>query len=514
MKFLGGIAQLIGGVLALALTILVFYLLYLTLAWSWGLLLSAGGIAIVGLILLSIGLNAETTRERGIKRGNADATTHFALAVLGHAGRGLATAAFAIAVGLVAAAIFQGIVLSRSDDIYAQDVQSFEESMLYAKLWFDRVLGLDILAGVLALATALSLLLPLKSLVERTLSVRRALSFVYVVLLTLTSFTFFAGLALKPYELSLREQLRLKAAFAFSHQYLDQRKYLVAIAWMLDKLEDPATPPIPPDLAERLAEYLRRSPYHEELDSAAWHVAGFKTPLYFTEDDGRRDERYRQEVEALAQDDVVGERFSADTFQPLRNFITGVFGDTFSGLKPEGGTQAWHYLRVFHTVEPPGQAQASWDNAPLVQARTAALEILSGVLADKIGGAVTSEALKSHFVGELVQAVVTPLWDVILPLDIKDVASARAFVSSQRLDRAALDWSKIADMAPLPAEQAASAAPETGGGPSTGLGSTSPLTVPMGMLPSWQSFGGSTAFVVRPQVGAPEVYTRPVFRVR
>lgn len=513
MKFLGDIGQLIGGVLALAFTILVFYLLYLTLAWSWDLLLWAAGVAVVGLILLSVALNTEDTRAKRARRGEENATSDFMLVVVAHAGRGLATAAFAIAAGLVAAAIFQGAVLSR-DDLYASDLQSYEESLLYAKLWLDRVLGLDVLAGILALLVAASLVLPLKSLVERALSVRRVLSFFYVALVTLTSFTFFAGLALKPYELSLRNQLRMKAAFAFESQHLDQRKSLVAVAWILDKLEDPGAQPIPPDLAERLAEYLQRSPYHEELDSAAWRIAGFKTVLYFSEDASRREDRHKGEVDVLAQDSMANEDVNADALASPRAFVTGIFGDTFSWLKPEGGTQAWHYLRVLGAVEPAGRAPASWENSPLVQARTAAVELLSSLLADKIGGAVTSEALSSHFVGELVQAVVTPLWDVVLPLDIKDVASARTFVAAQRLDRAALDWSKVADMAPLAAEQTASAAPETGGGPSTGLGSTSHLAVPMGMLPSWQSFGGSTAFVVRPQVGAPEVYTRPVVRFR
>ncbi len=50
--------------------------------------------------------------------------------------------------------------------------------------------------------------------------------------------------------------------------------------------------------------------------------------------------------------------------------------------------------------------------------------------------------------------------------------------------------------------------------PSTGVGTTSPLSVPFGALPSWQTFSGPTAFVYHPNVGVPEVYTRSTFRIR
>jgi hypothetical protein len=510
MRALRGIGGAIEALVAIPFTILVFYLAYLIVAWSWGLLLEAAGVAVLGAILLSIAVNAEEARTRPIRPGKS-----IALAIVGQAGRGLATSAFAIAVGLVLTAIFQGVALSGSDNLYARDVMEFEESILSAKVWLDTVLGLDVLAGILVLAVALSLLLPLKSLVERALSVRRVLSFVYIVLLTLTSFTFFAGLALRPYELVLREDLRSKTAFAFQDQDMDARKSLVAVAWILDELNDPAATPIPPDLVERLRGHLKRSPYDDEVDTAAWRIAGFDTVMYFTDDDGRRLERFKTEADIHAQDDIASDAAAVDGFKSLHAFVASLFGDTFAGFKAETGPQAAHYLRVLHTVQPPGQPRpATWRESALAQARIAALEILSSALADKIGGAITSEEFRRHFVGELVQAVVAPLWDVALPLDIKDVASARTFVSNQRLDRAPLDWDKLADLAPLPAEQAAVAVtPDANAGPTTGPGSTSTFAVPM-QLPSWQNFGSATTFVVLPPVGAPEVYTRPVARFR
>lgn len=517
MRALSGIGEAIGVLLAIPFTILVFYLAYLIIAWSWGLLLGAGCVALVGVIMLSIAVNAEETRAKQIQRGNATPVGSIARAMLGQAARGLATSAFAITAGLILTAFFQSLVLSSSENLYTESVAEFEESMLDLKLWLDFVLGLDVLAGVLFLAVALSLVLPLKSLVERSLSVRRVLSFVYVVLLTLTSFTFFAGLALKPYELSLREQVRSKAAGAFQDHYLDARKSLVTVAWILDKLEDPAATPVPPDLAERLRDHLKRSPYGDELDTAAWRIAGFDTVMYFSEDESRRLERHRSELEIHAQNAVARDALARDVndgFKPLRSFLAGVFGDSFASLKPEAGPHAPHYLRVLHTVRPREIARPATSSASrFAQARMASLELLSSALADQIGGAVSIEDVRRHFAGELVQAVVTPLWDVVLPLDIDDIISARAFVTSQGLDRAPLDWSKLAGMPPLPAEQTAAAAPDANAGPTTGPGSTSTFAAPM-TLPSWQNFGSTVTFVVRPPVGLPEVYTRPVVRFR
>jgi hypothetical protein len=277
-------------------------------------------------------------------------------------------------------------------------------------------------------------------------------------------------------------------------------------------LDDPTTTPIPADLAQRLADYARGAPYDGELDSAAWRIAGFKTVLYFSEDDGRREDRHKREADAAARD--IDDGIDAAPLAPLRQFIAAVFGDTFAGLKAEGEPQAWHYLRVARTIEPPGQAQAAWENSPLNQAYTAAIELLSTLLAEKIGGAVSGKELSKHFVGELVQAVVTPLWDVVLPLDIKDVTSARAFVAEQKLDRAALDWTKLAEMPPLPQAPTPPPNEEAANRPSTGFGANPSLSVPFSAMPSWQTFSGPTAFVYHPSFGTPEVYTGPSVRFR
>lgn len=500
MRTLGKIGEAVGALLAIPFSVLVFYLLYLLVAWSWGLLLYAAGVSSAGVILLSVADNSQDEHNASLPR-----------AVMAHAARGLAISAFAVSAGLALTALFQAVVLSR-DPLDVRDLQDSEEQLLYAKLWLEHALGLDVLAGILVLVIALSVVLPAKSLLERTLSVRRVASFAHIVLLTLTSFTFFGGMALKPYEMSLRSLQQLKATSAYERNYLDQRKSLVAIAWMIDELNDPASPPIPPDLTLRLSEYAHGAPFDGELDHAAWRVAGFKSVLYFSEDDSRRKERHASEVDVAAQGIDVG--INEPRLALLRNFISGIFGNTFSELKAQTEPQAWHYLRVTRMIEPEGTAQQSWQDAPLNQSYKAAKELLSNLLAEKIGGLVTAEELSQHFVGELVQAVVTPLWDVILPLDIKNVASARAFVANQKLDRAALDWSKLAEIPPLPENPTPSSSVVADGAPSTGIGTSSPHSVPFGALPSWQTFSGPTAFVYHPNVGVPEVYTRPNFRIR
>lgn len=500
MRTLGKIGEAIGVLLAIPFTILVFYLLSLVVTWSWGLLLFAAGAGLAGVIMLWVAVIVEPAPAAS-----------FPLVVVAHAARGLAASAFAIAAGLVLTALFQAFVLSR-DQLDIRELQDFEVQLLYFKLLLERALGLDVLAGILVLMVGLSVVVPVKSLVQRTLSARRVVSFIYIVMLTLTSFTFFAGLALQPYEISLRHLELMNATFAFEHRYLDRRKSLVAVAWIMDKLEDPASPPIPPDLAQRLAEYAHGASDDGGLDSVAWRIAGFKTVLYFSEDDSRREERHKREAIAAARG--VDEGIDAKPLASLRSFIGGIFGDTFSGLKAESEPQAWHYLRVARTIERPGEVPPNWEDAPLNQAYTAAIELLSNLLAEKIGGAVTGEELSRHFVGELVQAVVTPLWDVVLPLDIKDEVSARAFVANQKLDRAALDWSKLAEIPPLPQNPTPQPTEEAGHGTSTGFGASSPLSVPFGALPSWQAFSGPTAFVYHPSVGTPEVYTGPSFRFR
>jgi hypothetical protein len=500
MRTLGKIGEAVGALLAIPFTILVFYLLYLLITWSWGLLLYAAGVTFVGVILLSAADDPQ-------KEHNAS----FPRAVMAQAARGLAISAFAVSAGLALTALFQAVVLSR-DPFDVRDLQDSEEQLLYAKLWLEHALGLDVLAGILVLVIALSVVLPAKSLLERTLSVRRVASFAHIVLLTLTSFTFFAGMALKPYEMSLRSLQLIKATSAYERNYLDQRKSLVAIAWMIDELSDPESPPIPSELAQRLTDYVHSAPFDGELDHAAWRVAGFKSVLYLSEDDSRRRERRTREIESAARDIVVG--INEPRLAPLRNFIGGLFGNAFSELRAQTEPQAWHYLRVTRMIEPEGTAQRSWQDAPLNQSYKASKELLSNLLAEKIGGLVTAEELSQHFVGELVQAVVTPLWDVILPLDIKNVASARAFVANQKLDRAALDWTKLAEIPPLPQNPTPSSSFVADGVPSTGVGTTSPLSVPFGALPSWQTFSGPTAFVYHPNVGVPEVYTKPTFRIR
>lgn len=420
MRLLGGIASFVGGVLGFALVALFFYLIYATIAWSWGLLLSAAAVTLLGLILLGVGLSADETKARRVKRGEATVLSRLTLSALAQAGIGLSTATFAVAVGLLLTAIFQGLVLSGGPDVFARrGLMEFEESLLWAKLWLDRVLGLDVLAAVLVSAVALSLVLPLKSLVKGTLSARSALSFVYLVLVTITSFTFFAGMALQPYELALREQLRVKAASAFDRQHLDARKSLVAVAWIVEELEDPGPEPLTPDLAARLAEYFARKPYSGEISTAAWRIAGYETVLYFHEEGTRRQERQARELEILAED-AAAVIEPAPAFQWLRAAATSVFGDTFASLKAERGVGALAYARVLHDIDPTGEGWVESKGAPLTQARIAAIELLTGLVVEKIGGGVTNELART-FVGELVQAVLVPLWDVVLPLEVKDV---------------------------------------------------------------------------------------------
>lgn len=500
MMTLGKVGEVIGALLAIPFTVLVFYVLYLLVAWSWGLLLYAICASFAGVLLLSVAESTQAGKETGIMGR-----------IISHSARGFATSAFAVAAGLVLTAFFQSVVLSR-DPLDVRELQEFEEQLLYVKVWLEHALGLDVLAGILVLVIVLSVLLPAKSLLQRTLSARRVASFAYVILLTLTSFTFFAGLALKPYEMSLRSLQLIKATSAYERNYLDRRKSLVAIAWMINELSDPTTPQIPSDLAQRLSEYAHSAPFDGELENAAWRIAGFDTVLYLSEDDTRRNERHTREVNFAARE--IDLDISEPRLVQLRQVIGGIFGGTFSELTAKKEPQAWQYLQVLRKIEPRGAAQQNWADATLNQSCKAAQEILSNLLAEKIGGVVTGEELGRHFVGELVQAVVTPLWDVILPLDINNVASARAFVANQKLDRAALDWSKLSEIPLVSQNPPPSTSVEASGAASTGIGTSSPQAVPLGALPSWQTFSGPPAFVYHPNVGVPEVYTRPTFRVR
>ncbi|MBP6012756.1 MAG: hypothetical protein KBA31_11055 [Alphaproteobacteria bacterium] len=512
MRSLGKIGEAIGALLAIPLTILFFYLAYLVVAWSWDLLLWAAGMVVLGLTLFGIAGAFDEAKAEGTKRGSS-ALMRLLQTIGGHVARSLSVTCFAIAVGLVLAAIFQGVVLSRTGDIYWNRLKEFEEGLLYTKTWLDRALGLDVLAGILAVMVALSLLFPLRSLIERTLSVRRVFSFVYVALLTLTSFTFFSGMLLDRYELMLRQPLRVQAIASFERQNLDERKRLVAIAWIIDSLNDPNSPPLPD--TENIARYMKDIGYYDAINAAAAHIAGISTAEFYREDKSRTDGRLEREVDIHAEQMAPNEGAASTAFAPLRDAMRSLLGDTFAALKADDKPGAWAYLRLTRTVEP--VERQGGERSPLLQARIGAMEILSSLVAEKIGHAVTSNEVAYQFVGSLVEAVVMPLWDVVLPLDIDSLDTARGFIASQQLSRATpLAWSKIAEL-PEHAELAApTPPPDTGTGnvPTVGtLGASISNALPMPVAPSWEQFSG-TAFVHRPQPGTPEVYTRPVFRVR
>ncbi len=511
MRTLGKIGEVIGALLAIPFTILVFYVIYLVIAWSWDFLLWAAGVTLFGLVFFGIAGAFDEARADGIKRGSSG-TMRLLQTIGGHTARSFSVTCFAIAVGLVLAATFQGVVLSRTDDIYWDKLKEFEEALLYAKVWLDRVLGLEVLAGLLAVMIALSILFPLKSLVERTLSVRRVFSFTYVVLLTLTSFTFFTGMLLNRYDLMLRQAVRLDAVASFERENLDERKRLVAIAWIVDDLKDPNTPPLPD--TENLARYLRDMGYYDAINTAVAQVVGITTAEFYREDKRRADGRLEREVDFHAEQMASEASADVTAFSPLRDAMRSLFGDTFAWLKADEKPGTWNYLQLARTVEPVGHKGS--ETSPLHQARIAAVDVLSSLIAEKIGHAVTADEVAYQFVGAMIEAVVMPLWDVVLPLDIKDIDSARGFIASQRLSRAPLAWAKLAELpehaAPPPAQlpDAGNSSTVASGG---SLGTGFAAALPMPITPSWQQFN-STAFVYRPQAGMPEVYTRPVFRLR
>ena len=257
-----------------------------------------------------------------------------------------------------------------------------------------------------------------------------------------------------------------------------------------------------------MRDYLKNAPYDGELTAAAWRIAGFDGARYFLEDDTRRQQRYRNETVILAttyEPDLSSWR---EALQPLTRFYRTLLDGTFASLKAGTEPQAWHFLQLDRALLV--QREPDSLETPYRVSRRAAQTVLTDLLANTIAGGVTNDALGSLFVGDLVQAVATPLWDVVLPLDIVDLASARSFIARQTLQRTPLQWARLDDM-PERSPQLTTSAPAVSGSemPSSGIGAVTSLSIPLPPTPSWQAMDSATVFVTLPVSGPPSVYVRP-----
>ncbi|HVZ20069.1 MAG TPA: hypothetical protein VG871_03345 [Vicinamibacterales bacterium] len=461
-------------VVGLAVMAALAYLAWLAVVWSWAFLLLAAGAAIVGLVLLMI--------ASGTPRMPSLAST-----IRIHAASSLAEAMFAVAAGLVLTALFQGVVLANANDLSVAQMSAFEGSILHLEDWLDTAIEARVLAGVLAGVLLLSLVIPAQALIERTISWRRKLALAYLVVATVAAFTFFGGRALHAYELRRRDEVRQEAAFAFRERELDDRKSLVAVAWLLQTLGPPLPPPIPPPVVQRLRGSLRRSPA-DDVERAAWRIAGYQGATEVSENDRQQEARHLAEVDILARDFRRRERPGA--------------GDAPSG---------WNYAEVWFGLDAFRRGAGEW---PVEAALKAAREVLSAALGDRIGMNLDEGLLRS-FVSDLVEAVALPLWDVALPLDIRDARSAAAFVSAQGLDRAPLNWSETPtppaeEVPPATPPDTTQEAPQPAGEgtlPQLRLGprltAPTPLRQPL--------FGRTPVFVTRLPGRPPVEYRGPVF---
>jgi len=143
--------------------------------------------------------------------------------------RNLAKAAGYVGIGIAIVCLAQ-ISLLFMEQISTDALRETELFLSDARLFLHDVLGLQNLLIVLGVLVAITMLFPRSQLMAQTLKARSAFARTYLVLLGVTSFTFFSALGIRAQEEAWQKQVRYQARQALTEAE-QLRREIAGVAW-------------------------------------------------------------------------------------------------------------------------------------------------------------------------------------------------------------------------------------------------------------------------------------------
>ena len=143
--------------------------------------------------------------------------------------RNLAKAAGYVGIGIAIVCLAQ-ISLLFMEQISIDALRETERFLSDARLFLHDVLGLENLLIALGVLVAITMLFPRSQLMAQTLKARSAFARAYLVLLGVTSFTFFSALGIRAQEETWQKQVRYQARQALTEAE-QLRREIAGVAW-------------------------------------------------------------------------------------------------------------------------------------------------------------------------------------------------------------------------------------------------------------------------------------------
>jgi len=142
----------------------------------------------------------------------------------------LAKAAGYVGIGIAIVCLAQ-ISLMFMEQISTDALRETERFLSDARLFLHNVLGLENLLIVLGVLVAITMLFPRSQLMAQTLKARAVFARVYLVLLGVTSFTFFSALEIRAQEETWQTKVRYQAQQAVTEAE-QLRREIAGVAWI------------------------------------------------------------------------------------------------------------------------------------------------------------------------------------------------------------------------------------------------------------------------------------------